>query len=63
MEAGEKALIAELGHFALALALIVALAQATVPLIGAARGDAALTAFARPAAFVQFACIATAFAW
>ncbi len=43
-------MIAELGQFALGLALVVAIAQATIPLIGAARGDAALTAFARPAA-------------
>jgi len=54
--------IAELGQFALALALVVAVAQSTVPLIGAARGDAALTAFARPAAYVQLACIVVAFA-
>ena len=55
-------MIAELGQLALALALIVAVAQATVPLIGAARGDPALTAFARPAAFVQLAAILVAFA-
>ena len=55
-------MIAELGQFALALALIVAVAQSIVPLVGAARGDAALTAFARPAAHVQLAAIAVAFA-
>ena len=55
-------MIVELGQFALALALVVALAQATVPLIGASRGDPALIAFARPAAHVQLACIAAAFA-
>ncbi|MBM3533663.1 MAG: heme lyase CcmF/NrfE family subunit [Alphaproteobacteria bacterium] len=55
-------MIAELGQFALALALVVAIAQSTIPLIGAARGDAALAAFARPAAFVQLACVVVAFA-
>ena len=55
-------MVVELGQFALVLALVVALAQATVPLVGASRGDAALTAFAKPAAYVQFACIAAAFA-
>ncbi len=54
-------MIAELGQLALALALIVAVAQSIVPLIGAARGDAALTAFARPAAYVQLAAVAAAF--
>ena len=54
-------MIAELGQFALALALIVAVAQSIVPLVGAARGDAALTAFARPAAYVQLAAVAAAF--
>ena len=55
-------MIVELGQFALVLALVVALVQATVPLVGASRGDAALTAFAKPAAYVQLACIAAAFA-
>ncbi len=32
-----KAMIIELGHFALVLALFVSIAQAVVPLIGAAR--------------------------
>ena len=54
-------MIAELGQLALALALIVAIAQSIVPLVGAARGDAALTAFARPAANVQLAAVAAAF--
>ncbi len=54
-------MIAELGQLALALALIVAIAQSIVPLVGAARGDAALTAFARPAAYVQLAAVAAAF--
>ena len=54
-------MIDEIGHFALVLALCVAVIQATVPLYGAARGDGALIALARPAALAQFAFIATAF--
>ena len=41
------AMIPELGQFALILALLVALAQGIVPLLGAARRDAALMALAR----------------
>ena len=37
---GRGAMIAELGHFALVLALGMALVQGTLPLIGAARRDA-----------------------
>ncbi|HEX6978007.1 MAG TPA: heme lyase CcmF/NrfE family subunit [Alphaproteobacteria bacterium] len=55
-------MIAEIGHFALLLALAVASVQAIVPLIGAARGDAQLMQLARPAAVAQFGFIATAFA-
>ena len=54
-------MIAELGHFALALALFVAIVQATLPLIGAHRGDAAWMALARPAALCQFLLVAVAF--
>ena len=39
-------MIVELGHFALILALAVALVQGTLPLIGAARGDRRLMALA-----------------
>ena len=35
-------MITELGHFALILALCVALVQSIVPLVGAARGNLAL---------------------
>ncbi len=52
----------ELGHFALVLALPVALAQSIVPLIGASRRDAALMAIAGPAALLQMLLIGTAFA-
>ncbi len=52
---------AELGHFTLILALAVALVQATLPLIGAARDDAAWMALARPAAMFQFLLVAISF--
>ena len=54
-------MIPELGHFALILALAVALVQGSVPFLGAARGSAALMAVARPAALLQLGFIATAF--
>jgi cytochrome c-type biogenesis protein CcmF len=54
-------LIAELGHLAIAVALVVAILQSIVPLWGAARDDTSLTAFARPAALVQFGAVAVAF--
>ena len=54
-------MIAEAGHFAVVLALMLALVQATVPLIGAERGDAAWMAVARPAAVAQFLLLAFAF--
>ena len=54
-------MIDEIGHFALVLALCVAVLQAVVPLIGAARNDPLLTAWARPAAFAQFLFVAIAF--
>ncbi|MDP6551049.1 MAG: heme lyase CcmF/NrfE family subunit [Arenicellales bacterium] len=55
-------MIAEIGHFALILALTVALVQATLPMIGAARDDGAWMALARPAAGVQWGCVVIAFA-
>jgi len=54
-------MIAELGQFALALALAVALAQAVLPIAGAARGDASWIALARPAARTQALLVAFAF--
>jgi cytochrome c-type biogenesis protein CcmF len=54
-------MIPELGQIALALALAVALAQAILPLAGAARGNAAWMAFARPAAQGQALLVAFAF--
>jgi cytochrome c-type biogenesis protein CcmF len=55
-------MIPELGHFALILALSLALCQAVIPLIGAHRNDAAMIAVARPAAVGQFTFVAIAFA-
>jgi cytochrome c-type biogenesis protein CcmF len=55
-------MIPEIGQLALILALLVAIAQGVVPLAGAARRDAALMSFARPAALAQFALVALAFA-
>jgi len=54
-------MIPELGHFALIVALGLALVQATLPLIGAARGIPAFMAVARPAAQGQFVFVAIAF--
>ncbi|HKK05335.1 MAG TPA: heme lyase CcmF/NrfE family subunit [Gammaproteobacteria bacterium] len=47
-------MIPELGHFALVMALCVALVQAVLPLAGAARGVGTWMAVARPAARAQF---------
>jgi cytochrome c-type biogenesis protein CcmF len=54
-------LIPELGHFALILALLLALVQGSLPLAGAARGVSEWMALARPAAQAQFVCVAFAF--
>jgi cytochrome c-type biogenesis protein CcmF len=55
-------MIAELGHFALALALILAFAQTVLPLIGAEARDARLMASASPLAIGQSLAIAASFA-
>jgi cytochrome c-type biogenesis protein CcmF len=55
-------LIPEIGHFALILALCMALLQSTVPLIGAARGNRSWVALARPAARAQLLFMLIAFA-
>ncbi len=52
---------AEIGHFALILALLVGIVQAALPLIGAHRGIGSWMAVARPAALVQLALVLTAF--
>jgi cytochrome c-type biogenesis protein CcmF len=54
-------MIPELGQFALALALAVALLQAVLPIAGAANGNAAWIAVARPAATTQALLVAFAF--
>ncbi len=46
-------MIPELGHFALILALAVALVQGTLPLVGASRGDLRLMSLGRTAALTQ----------
>ncbi|NBC94733.1 MAG: heme lyase CcmF/NrfE family subunit [Deinococcus-Thermus bacterium] len=55
-------MIPELGTLALALAFMVTLVQTGLPLAGAHRGRVAWMALARPAAAVQFGCVALAFA-
>ena len=55
-------MIPELGHFALAIALALSIAQAVLALAGAATGRAALMATARPIAAGQFVFVAGAFA-
>ncbi|MEM8799861.1 MAG: heme lyase CcmF/NrfE family subunit [Pseudomonadota bacterium] len=53
---------AEIGHFALILAFMVAIVQASVPLLGAARGNAAWIALAPRTAIVQALLVLVAFA-
>jgi cytochrome c-type biogenesis protein CcmF len=57
----EVAMIPEIGHFALIVALLVALVQGIVPMVGAAKRDAAMMAVAVPAARAQLALVALAF--
>ncbi|MDE2184475.1 MAG: heme lyase CcmF/NrfE family subunit [Alphaproteobacteria bacterium] len=54
-------MIAEIGLFTLILALFVAAVQATVPLVGAARGDSTWMSVDRPAALAQFCLVAISF--
>jgi cytochrome c-type biogenesis protein CcmF len=53
--------IPEIGHFALILALSLALCQGILPLLGAHRNDQAMLSVAKPAAMGQFVFIAIAF--
>ncbi|MBW8856375.1 MAG: heme lyase NrfEFG subunit NrfE, partial [Bradyrhizobium sp.] len=55
-------MIAEIGHYALVLALGLALIQSVVPIVGAWLRDDTLTGVAGPTALAQFAFVATAFA-
>ncbi|WP_131115936.1 heme lyase CcmF/NrfE family subunit [Lichenihabitans psoromatis] len=54
-------MIVETGHYALVLALAVALVQSVLPIWGTRRGDAGLAGVAAPAACVQFVLIGYAF--
>jgi len=54
-------MIPELGHFAIILALLVAVVQGVLPLLGAHRNDAAWMAVGRPAAQAQWLMLAVAF--
>jgi len=54
-------MIPELGHFALIVALAIALVQGTLPFLGAAKKIPGLVAVARPAAQGQFVFVAIAF--
>lgn len=54
-------MIPEIGYFALVLALVIAVVQGTVPLIGVQRGIDSWAAVARPAAVIQFVLVTIAF--
>lgn len=54
-------MIPEIGQFALVIALLLALTQATLPLIGAARGNRMWIALAVPAGQAQFIFVTIAF--
>ncbi|MBV1702663.1 MAG: heme lyase CcmF/NrfE family subunit [Hyphomicrobiales bacterium] len=54
-------MIVEIGHFALILALALALVQTVVPLTGTLTRDASLMAVAAPIAIFQFVLVTTAF--
>jgi cytochrome c-type biogenesis protein CcmF len=54
--------LVEIGHFALVLALLVALVQGTVPLVGASVRSRPLMDLAQSAALLQFGLVALAFA-
>lgn len=55
-------MLPELGHFALIVALAVAVVQASLPLFGVFHRDARLMAMAIPAARLQFLCVLVAYA-
>src|SRR5438045_8792819 len=54
-------MIAELGHYALVLALALALIQSWSPVLGARKGDVALMKLADSTALAQFAFVVLAF--
>jgi cytochrome c-type biogenesis protein CcmF len=55
-------MIAEVGHYALVLALALSLIQGTLPIIGARLNDRTLMGVAEPVAVVQFLFVALSFA-
>src|SRR5437763_1884203 len=55
-------MIAEFGHYALVLALALALVEASVPTVGGRKNDPVRMAVAGPAALAQFCFVAIAFA-
>ncbi|MFM2043579.1 MAG: hypothetical protein RLY86_2155 [Pseudomonadota bacterium] len=55
-------MIPEIGHYALVLALLLAILQSTVPMIGAARGNIAWMETGRTAAYGQLLVVLVAFA-
>ncbi|MGB7183195.1 MAG: c-type cytochrome biogenesis protein CcmF, partial [Burkholderiaceae bacterium] len=55
-------MLIELGHYAIALAFTLSVVLGVVPMLGAARGNQAMMAVARPAAFGVFVFNAFAFA-
>jgi cytochrome c-type biogenesis protein CcmF len=57
-----RQMIAEVGHYALVLALALALIQSVVPLIGARTRDGSMMAVAEPTALAQFGFVALSFA-
>ncbi len=61
-ETGAEEMIAEIGHYALVLALGLALIQACVPLVGARLRDDTLMGVAGPTALAQFGFVAVSFA-
>jgi cytochrome c-type biogenesis protein CcmF len=62
MEGRGGEMIAEIGQFALILALVVALAQSVVPMVGAARDDAGMMALATSSAGALVLLLGFAFA-
>jgi len=55
-------MIPEIGHYALVLALLLAIVQSLLPLYGAQKGDGALMAVGNTAAYGQFLMVVVAFA-
>jgi len=54
-------MIVETGHFALILAMFIAIVQASVPIVGAHNGNAVWMSFDKPSAIAQLLMVALAF--